>query len=162
MLREEGIVVGFEGEFALVASRRKKACGTCHAEQSCGTLAGGLGKKAINFRARNPVQAEVGERVILEIAEGHFLWASFLVYGLPIISMLLVGSLARSLALSWGGVDAESIGAIAGLASLFLSFYGLSRYNALIQGDANQQPVISRVIAPAVGIISNHENCSVP
>ena len=146
MLREEGIVVGLEGTYALVANQRKSACGSCHAESSCGTLSGGLGKKVVVIRAHNPLQAEVGERVVLEISETHFLRTSFLVYVVPILSMVLVGSLVRFLALFWVGIDAESMGALAGLAALILSFYGLHRYNTHIQDDISRQPAISRII----------------
>ena len=149
MLREEGIVVGLDGEYALVSNQRKRSCGSCQAEASCATLSGGLGKKTVGIRARNPLHAEVGERVVLEISEGHFLRASFLVYITPILSMVFVGAMARSLALSWGGIDSESVGALAGLAALALNFYGLSHYNAHIQDDASQQPVISRVLLGA-------------
>lgn len=162
MLREEGIVVGLEGEYALVSNQRKSSCGGCHAETSCGTLSGGLGKKAVQFRARNLVHAEIGERVVLEIAEGHFLRASFLVYITPILSMVLVGALVRYLALSWEGVDSESIGAVAGLFALALSFYGLSRYNDHIQDDASQQPVIRRIVTHEVKSANSADVCVVP
>lgn len=150
MLREEGIIVALEGAYALVSNQRKGACGSCHAESSCAVLSGGLGKQSVNIRAHNPLQADVGERVVLEITESHFLLASFLVYITPILSMVLVGSLARFLALSWEGVDAESVGALAGLASLALSFYGLHRYNAHIQDDVSRQPVIRRIVPPVI------------
>lgn len=161
MLREEGIVVGLEGAYALVSNQRKRTCGNCHAEASCATLSGGLGKKAVKFRALNPIQAEIGERVVLEITESHFLRASFLVYGTPILSMVLVGSLARAWALSWGGVDSESVGAVAGLLAMVLSFYGLYHYNGHIQDDASQQPVIRRVVSGSMTPRNHADTCSV-
>ncbi|MEO5339892.1 MAG: SoxR reducing system RseC family protein [Magnetococcus sp. MYC-9] len=154
MMQEEGVVVALDGEYALVANQRKSSCGGCRAESSCGSISGDLGKKSVGIRARNPLQAAVGERVILEISESHLLRASFLVYGVPIMALILVGMLGRSLALAWGVGDSESVGALSGLAALVLSFLGLHRYNHHIRDDVEQQPVIARILStppPPVG-----------
>lgn len=157
MLREEGIVVALEGAYALVVNQRKGGCGGCHSEASCGVLSGGLGKKAAGIRARNPLNAEVGERVVLEMTESHLLRASFLVYGLPIVALVVGGVLFRSLSLSLGIGDSESVGALGGLAALLFSFYGLHRYNQHIRNDDSQHPVIARIIS---GASSQTEVCS--
>ena len=146
MMREEGVVVGLDGAYALISHERKKACGSCSGEESCGVLSGGLGKKGVEIRARNPLHAEIGERVVLEIGERYFLRASFLVYVVPILFLIAAGSLVRFLALSWPGADAESLGALAGLVAMALSFYGLHRYSAYLKDDSDQQPVISRIL----------------
>ncbi|MBF0161654.1 MAG: SoxR reducing system RseC family protein [Magnetococcales bacterium] len=155
MLHEEGVVMALDGAYAVVANQRKGSCGGCHGEASCGTLSGGLGKKTVGIRARNPLQAAVGERVVLEISEGHLLKASFLVYGLPILAMMVVGILGRSLATTLGVGDSESAGALAGLAALLLSFWGLHRYNHHIRNDASQQPVIARILPSAGGAVTS-------
>lgn len=147
MLREEGIVVALEGAYALVANHRKSACGRCHAEASCGALSGDLGKKSVSIRAHNPVHAEVGQKVLLEMEAGQFLRDSFLVYVFPIVAMLLVGLLVQSWTHAWAGESSETFGALAGLGALGLSFYGLRRYNLTIRHDARQQPVIRRIVS---------------
>ncbi|WP_130471777.1 SoxR reducing system RseC family protein [Candidatus Magnetaquicoccus inordinatus] len=151
MLREEGVVVAVEGEYAIVANQRRGGCGGCHAEASCGALSAGSGRQSVGIRARNPLHAEVGERVVLEIAEGAMLRASFLVYGLPILALVLVGVVARSLARAWGIGDSESVGALAGLLALAGTFYGLYLYNQRIENDERHQPVIARVLSSVAG-----------
>ncbi|MBF0184247.1 MAG: SoxR reducing system RseC family protein [Magnetococcales bacterium] len=151
MLREEGVVVAVEGEYAIVANQRRGGCGGCHAEASCGAMSGGLGRQSIGIRARNLVHADVGERVVLEIAEGELAKASFLVYGMPVLALVLVGVVARSLAQSLGVADSESVGALAGLLALVGCFYGLYRYNKHIENDDRHQPVISRILTSASG-----------
>ncbi|MBF0095819.1 MAG: SoxR reducing system RseC family protein [Magnetococcales bacterium] len=151
MLREEGVVVAVEGAFAIVANQRRGGCGGCHAESSCGAMSGGLGRQSVGIRARNPLQAEVGERVVLEISEGQLARASFLVYAMPILVLVGVGVVARSLGQVWGVADSESFGALAGLLAMAGSFYGLYRYNQRIQDDARHQPVIARILASASG-----------
>ncbi|MEO5363968.1 MAG: SoxR reducing system RseC family protein [Magnetococcus sp. DMHC-8] len=150
MLREEGVILEREGEFALVANQRRGGCGGCQSGASCGVFSAGSGKTT-GIRARNPLEAEVGDRVVLEISERQLLRASFLVYAVPIMAMVLVGTLGRSLAMTLGVGDSESAGALAGLAALVLSFYGLYRYNLRIRDDASQQPVITRVISTEPG-----------
>lgn len=150
MLREEGLVVTVEGDHATVSSQRQSACGSCHAEGSCGVLSGGLGKGDVRVRARNLVGAGVGEQVVMEISESRFLRASFLAYGFPVLSLVAVGAAVRSLALSMGaGEGAEGIGALAGLAALGLSFYWLQYYNTKLAREENNWPVITHIVAPA-------------
>lgn len=148
MLREEVLVVAVDGQYAMVSSQRKSACGSCHAEESCSVLSGGGGKRDTHIRAMNPVGATVGQRVLLEISEQQFLKASFLVYVLPIISLLFFGVLGRSLAIDYGMAPdmAEGVGGMSGVISLVLTFWGLSLLNAHIEGDDSRRPVIRKVL----------------
>ena len=148
MLREEGIIVALEGTHASVACARS-GCAGCHAEASCGANSGPLGRKTVEIRARNPLQAAVGERVIVEITEGRLLRNSFMMYGLPTIALVVVGALGHSVAQSWGVGDSESVGALAGLVAMALSFYGLYLYHQHAQDNPGQQPVITRIIEQA-------------
>ncbi len=145
MLREQGFVVGLDGDHALVSSYRQSACGSCHAQASCSTLSAGLGNRENRIRALNPIGAEVGEQVVLEISEKGFLRASFLVYGLPIAALVGIGSLARALLLAMGvaAQTAEGGGAIAGLLALVASFFWLHRQNSRLEKDPDTQPVIA-------------------
>ena len=148
MLREEVLVVAVEGEYAMVSSQRKSACGSCHAEQSCSVLSGGGGKRDTQIRAMNPVGAEVGQRVQLEVSESQFLKASFLVYVLPVISLIFFGVFIRYLAERFGVApdQAEGIGGFAGVIALALTFWGLSKLNDHIEGDDSRRPVIRKVL----------------
>jgi sigma-E factor negative regulatory protein RseC len=156
VLREEVLVVAVDGLYAMVSSQRKSACGSCHAEASCSVLSGGGTKHDTQIRAMNPLGALVGQRVELEISEQQFLKASFLVYVLPIISLLFFGVFARYLAVRYG-VDprsAEGVGGLVGVISLVLTFFGLSKLNSHIEGDDSRRPVISKILT---GISRNSE-----
>jgi len=149
VLREEVLVVAVEGEYATVSSQRKSVCGSCHAEASCSVLSGGGGKRDTQIRAMNPVGAEVGQRVELEISEQQFLKASFLVYVLPVISLIFFGVFGRSLAERYGVAPdmAEGIGGLSGVVALVMTFWGLSKLNDHIEGDDSRRPVIRRVLS---------------
>jgi sigma-E factor negative regulatory protein RseC len=148
VLREEVLVVAVEGDYATVSSQKKSACGSCHAEASCSVLSGGGGKHDTQIRAMNPIGALVGQRVELEISERQFLKASFLVYVLPIISLIFFGIFGSFLAEQMGVApdSAEGIGGLLGVIALVLTFWGLSKLNDLIEGDDRQRPVIRRVL----------------
>ncbi|MBF0369606.1 MAG: SoxR reducing system RseC family protein [Magnetococcales bacterium] len=156
MLREEGRVVALDGDFALVSSHRQSACGSCQAKSSCATLSGGLGQRENQIRAHNRAGAEVGERVVLEVSEGLFLKASFLIYAMPVLGLVFGGALARSLALSMGivGDNAELVGALSGLATFVASFIWLRGYNRRLEGDDSIRPVITRVLYDPISPIS--------
>ena len=150
MIREQGRVVAVEDDYALVSSVRKSACGGCQARASCSVLSGGLGNKQTLIPARNPIGAVVGELVTVEVPEGLFLKASFLIYVVPILALIGVGSLVRSVLVGFGaGPEAEGIGAVAGLLALGISFAALRRYNARIEGRDDYMPVISAVVSGA-------------
>ncbi|MBF0381362.1 MAG: SoxR reducing system RseC family protein [Magnetococcales bacterium] len=148
MLREEVLVVAVDGQYATVSSQRKSACGSCHAESSCNVLSGGKTKQDTQIRAMNPVGALVGQRVLLEISEQQFLKASFLVYVLPVVSLLFFGVFARYLAVKYGvsPESAEGVGGLVGIIALVMTFFGLSKLNHHIEGDDSRRPVISKIL----------------
>ncbi|MBF0213696.1 MAG: SoxR reducing system RseC family protein [Magnetococcales bacterium] len=146
MIREEGIVVALEGDFAVVSGQRQKMCGTCHNSNTCTVLSGGLGQRSIKIRARNACHARVGERVFIEISERTFLRASFLVYILPLVVLFAMVSWARFLiqTLGWS-VDIEAFSALVGFVSLALTFYWLQRRSARHGRDGG--PVVVEVLS---------------
>ncbi|MBF0626891.1 MAG: SoxR reducing system RseC family protein [Magnetococcales bacterium] len=146
MIREEGIVVALEGDFAVVSGQRQKMCGTCHNANTCTVLSGGLGQRSIKVRARNACHAQVGERVFIEISERSFLRASFLVYILPLVVLFAMVSWARYLIQTMGwNVDIEAYSALVGLISLALTFYWLQRRSGSRQ-ERDGGPVVVEVL----------------
>ncbi|MBF0622140.1 MAG: SoxR reducing system RseC family protein [Magnetococcales bacterium] len=147
MMREEGRVVALDGAFAIVRSGRKSACGSCHAESSCSTLSGGRNNNEAEIRAHNAINAEVGDRVVLELREGQFLKAASLTYGMPLVSFFVVGIGVRALLQSMGYMEAsEGLGALAGLLSLVGSLVWLRGYNRRIENDLSQQAVVASLV----------------
>jgi sigma-E factor negative regulatory protein RseC len=153
MLREEGRVVEREAHHAVVESQRKRACGTCHGESSCSTLSGGLGQSSVRIRAHNPLGAEIGDWVTVEISEQQFLRASFLVYGLPLMALFAVGALVRAILLAMGmGQAAEGLAALAGLAALGITLFLIGRIPPRMTPGDPSQPVITHIRSHAATI----------
>ncbi|MBF0142545.1 MAG: SoxR reducing system RseC family protein [Magnetococcales bacterium] len=148
MLQENGWVISVDGDHALVGSQPKAACGGCHSASSCSALSFGAGNRLIEVKVLNTVGARAGDRVILEVEESRFLRASLLVYGIPLVALVVGALLVASLA-GFLGVEseaAEGVGAVAGLVFAFSSF-GLFRRIAGIGGrDSLCEPTIREVV----------------
>ncbi|MCX6356375.1 MAG: SoxR reducing system RseC family protein [Candidatus Aureabacteria bacterium] len=79
-MREEGVVVSTMGAAACVRMQPQGGCRSC---RICVT--GSAGERLIE--ANNEAGAKAGDRVIVEVREGVYLRAAFLVYVLPLIGM---------------------------------------------------------------------------
>ncbi|MBF0180677.1 MAG: SoxR reducing system RseC family protein [Magnetococcales bacterium] len=148
MMREEAIVVALDGEFAVVSGQRQKMCGGCQSAKTCGVLSGGLGQRATKILARNPCNAQVGERVFVELSERSFLRASFLVYILPLVVLFAVVSWTRYFVQTYGlRVDVELLSAVVGLLALAGTFLWLNRRSRRMARDNRDMPVIVEVLS---------------
>jgi sigma-E factor negative regulatory protein RseC len=116
MMREEGVVVGLDGDKARVRIRRSDACGKCR-------ICVPLGDGSMVIGAKNAICAGVGDRVSVEIDDSRRLSASFMVFILPLVGLLL-GCLV-GLALS----GSEKIGFLLGAGMFILVFMALRWYD---------------------------------
>ena len=85
MPREEGVVLKVLSEGALVCVTKTEACHGCPSAQLCHM--GKTGEREV--LAQNPVGAKEGQRVEIEIKDGLFLQASFIIYIFPVIALIL-------------------------------------------------------------------------
>ena len=79
-MREIGFVDELKGGYAIVRVAKKSACG-----ENCASCKGGCTPGERKIKVKNPISAEVGERVILEMPGDKVISAAFLAYILPII-----------------------------------------------------------------------------
>lgn len=124
MITETATVVEADDKgYALVATQRTGACGSCGANKVCGTavLDGVIGRKIARLRVRNPVAARPGQTVEIGIDDAALVKSSALMYLLPLV--LLLGGAAAGQWLS--GEAGAIIGAALGL---LVGFGGLRRW----------------------------------
>lgn len=143
MIEESGLVVAVRGDEADVVTERRSVCGHCAAQGACGTslLDRFLGRRPSHVVARNQAGANVGERVVLGIAEQDLLGLSVAAYLVP-IGGLLAGMLLGDW---WGG--GSGIAALAGAAlGMALALIWLRRYSVGLLRDGARQPVVLRRI----------------
>ncbi|VAW50577.1 hypothetical protein MNBD_GAMMA05-193 [hydrothermal vent metagenome] len=91
MIEEQAQVIEVQGDQLILQAQTQSTCGSCAVNKSCGTsvLAKVVGRKFTQFQAENNIGAEVGDRVVVGIAEEALLKGSLAIYILPVIGMLV-------------------------------------------------------------------------
>lgn len=91
MIKEQAKVISRQGRWVEVQMQRQSACSHCELNQGCGTGAIGrlLGHRSKPLIIESSFDLEPGDRVILGMPDSSFLKASLLIYGLPLISLIL-------------------------------------------------------------------------
>lgn len=137
-MQEEGRIIKVEGNRAKVALAPKEACQSC---KLC--HAGRQGEMII--QVENPIGARVGDQVKLEIEAEEVLRSAFLLYGFPLLG-LLIGFLV-------GGVVISSEPGIigGGLTGLGLAFLGLYLYDKRLEKLGREKGVIVHHISAVNG-----------
>jgi sigma-E factor negative regulatory protein RseC len=129
-MREQGEVIKIEGTRALVSVESSTACERCEARHFCHPE----GSKRV-IEANNPIHARVGDRVIFEIARGSSIFASFSLFGIPVI-LGLVGIL-------WGSRYGELYGVVLGCAGLIAGMIIAKVINNIVCYKSEVMPVIT-------------------
>lgn len=99
MIEEHAIVVGLEKDVAMLEVLRRTPCGLCGQTRGCGVSLWGrlFGHKPNIFKALNQINAVVGDSVVVGIEEHALLVSALVVYGVPLLSMLLGALLAGAI-----------------------------------------------------------------
>jgi sigma-E factor negative regulatory protein RseC len=130
----EGMVriVRVDGGRLWLEPEQTTSCGSCSSAASCGSRdEGGIGTVASRLQARQfaidaPAGAgvfQVGERLVVGVAETALLQASLTAYGMPLLAALLGGSIAQ------GRYGEDWVTMLAMLAGLFAGLL-VARLNA--------------------------------
>ena len=82
-MREKGMVIKQEQGMVLIQLIRHEAC------QNCESLFYGAQDQEMIITAENHCQAKVGDWVYLDLEQSNFFKAVGIMYGLPLISLLL-------------------------------------------------------------------------
>lgn len=96
MIEEYAIVTELINEQATLELERRTACGLCGQKRGCGNAAWGklLGHNRHAFIADNPVNAKIGDSVLVGINEKAVLNSAFFLYVLPLVGLLIGALLA--------------------------------------------------------------------
>ena len=139
---EEGVVIYTRDTLARVETTQSRSCQGCTSKGACHISADG---KRAEVLAVNLAGARKGDRILMQIESASLLKACFLLYILPVGSMLLGAILGHWVALSFGR-DPSVISALTGFSALIVSFMAIrSKANQMGRRDA-YKPKIMRVI----------------
>jgi len=84
MIKQIGIVISKEGNFAKVKVKRSSLCEKCKLWKSCG-----ISKSSeIIIQAKDDLGVKKGDLVFIALSEGIFLKASSITYGIPLLFFL--------------------------------------------------------------------------
>jgi sigma-E factor negative regulatory protein RseC len=142
MLETRAIIVQVEGQYALVQANQANGCEQCNGK-GCGTgkLSQLFCSKPRQFQVDNPINASVGDEVVISVAEGAVLRGIGLVYLLPLL-LLVMGAMLGSI-----GVEQPeqrdgyaAAGALFGLAVGFV----IAKWISSRQARSHFQPYIAR------------------
>ncbi len=115
-MKEEGVVTELIGGLAKIETTQTEACHHCGMKGACSTM-GGMKKREIVVK--NPLQAKEGDLVMIAVPRKGVMGAGFLVYLVPIITLLLGAALGSKLGPKIG-LNAQDGSVILGLLGLVI------------------------------------------
>lgn len=142
MLETRAIVMQIKGRQALVQANQGNGCEQCNGK-GCGTgkLSQMFCSKPRQFQVDNPIDAGVGDEVIVSVADGAVLQGIGLVYLLPLALLLAGAVLGGALVVSPEQRDAYAgVGAALGLLLGFVAAKWVSSRQSLL----HHRPYIAR------------------
>jgi sigma-E factor negative regulatory protein RseC len=146
MIEETGVVVEIDDNHAWVEAASSSSCSQCSANQGCGTasLQKWFKRKPNRLRVAKSQDVMPGERVVIGIPEQALVRGSFMIYMVPLLSLIagaLIGAQIND-GLGWAYRDGMSI--LFSLSALVASIAWLKRYMLNKSKDSCYQPVILR------------------
>ena len=144
MITEQAIVTRCIGNSIEVELRRQSACAHCDLAQGCGTGALGrlLGNRSRPLMIETSETINPGDHVVLGLSEAALVKSSLLVYGFPLVGMILAGLVATSLALLEWQV------ALVALAGFVAGFKLASSLSKLLSSDLLAPKIIDVHVNP--------------
>jgi len=144
MLKEHGIVVEVNDQFAIVQTQASNSCGQCAANKGCGTasLAAVLGQKVTQVKVLNHKGAKVGQQVVIGLEEPALLKSSLALYLLPILSMFVAAIGYDMLVASVQLPQSEILTILAALVGLLAGLKWAKRLMGKMSEDRRYQPII--------------------
>jgi len=141
MIEEQARVLRVDGDTVWVEAIRQSACQSCSAQKGCGhSLLAKAGQQRLEVAVlRNDVTVAQHDQVLIGVPEQAVLKSSLLIYGAPLMLMILLALLAHGLFAHEG---TTALMAFLGLAGGFAYVSWRSRHLDIGQW----QPKIMRVI----------------
>jgi sigma-E factor negative regulatory protein RseC len=129
MVEEAGVIVSLDGNYASVAPLSLTDCKSCAGSGGCGTtlLAPLFSKKKRLLVAENTINAKPGDEVVIGLNRTALVFASLMVYLVPLLVLVIAAVAGESLALGLGLEDGELIAILSGLGGASLTFIFVSR-----------------------------------
>lgn len=142
-MKETARVIKKENGQSLVQIIRVSACSHC--DEKCMLAEDSHDMEEMEVLVNDPIGAEVGSMVELEMGAKPILFSAFVVYLLPLVAIIL-GYFAGSRWLSILANDGEIAGIIGSVIAFFLSFLLLRFFDKKAGAKSNFHPEITRIV----------------
>ena len=136
---ETGRVAKIVAGKAIIAVEKGTACSACHAGCACD-----LGKSVRFVEANDPLGVDVNQYVQLAVPNESVLRASFVVYVIPLLA-LIVGTLLGQYFGTRVGIE-NLFEVVGGFGCLGLSLIFVRYYNNIFKQNLKNQPVITKIV----------------
>ena len=150
MATSEGIVTKVYSATAWVKCTKSAACESCSAKGFCDTT-GGKSDDEVEIEAINAAEAKVNDRVAINFETSSLLKVTFLVYMIPVLSLILGVVIGEKIAPIFN-YDQTIFSIIVGFLFLFTSFFFVkTKGNELSRKDAYKPTIIkilTRTLSP--------------
>jgi sigma-E factor negative regulatory protein RseC len=154
-MEQYGQVIEKKGETASVDLQRHLACASCG---KCGILSGS-NKRRITVEALNPINAEVGQRVLLESDDRQIIFISFMLYLVPLAGLLGGIILWLRIADLMGLAGSQELGAaVVGFALMAMIFLLIRIWDRRVKDNPQYKPVITALIEAGTEECSNDDS----
>lgn len=144
MIEEIVTVTAAGPEGVRVAAERNSACAQCSSRSNCsqGVLSQWRKDKMVEVAVMNPegLSVPVGAQVVIGLQEGSLMKASFLLYCIPLLCLILAAIAAS--ALGWN----EPAQVVAALGAMLAGFWAVRRYANSKSVKSDYQPVLLKIL----------------
>lgn len=149
MIEEQGRVVAVEAGAVWVETLRSSTCSSCSLKAGCGQglldQLGAGGKRGY-VRALSTLQLDVGDLVVIGVAEDLLVRGSLLLYLVPLLGLFAGAVVAEQLALS------EPLVILSALVGLFTACMWVRWRSNRVADDPTLQPVVVRALLAATAV----------
>lgn len=151
MLTEMGLVTKQEAGRVWVQTEAKTSCNSCQVNTSCGT---GIISKAFSERSfvtpmSNTLNAEVGDQVEVGIQENLVVRASFWVYLLPLLLMIIFAFVGSGMFEQ----SKELVQIVSAVLGLIVGFWiARLRIESMGSGKKELHPVLIRIVKKPIAV----------
>ncbi len=138
-MEQYGVVIENRGETAAVNLQRHLICGECG---KCGIIS--ASKRTMTIEAHNPIQAEEGQRVLVESDDRQVIFLAFMLYIVPLAGLVAGIIFWLQVAAAFGFEGSQELQAVAlGFILMTVIFILIRRWDARVKDDPQYKPVIT-------------------
>lgn len=130
---EVGTIVSINDNKATISLERKSACADCHACEM------GSDTKTMTMVAINECEGKVGDNVMIELVVDRLMFATFVLYGIPLVTMLFGFFLGYMISSN------EIISFSIGIIILFITYFVIRRFESFFSND-KYIPVARKIV----------------